>query len=665
MKYFANVSIYTAVFSTLCLSPAAFAEKGLKQPEEIKIQTPQQATGDTITLMARQDSILQGLPDVIVRGVPEAPIISRNGQALISAAIESSHNSAPDDLDSNAALLNSPQNINQLIVERNRPLDHPELLTASLYSTFPTDQFSFSDNGCLTYRAALQGPSVQTGVNDQAILAFDPASGLSIAQRLGDQAVDTNPGGQITALTIRPLCASTAQGERLALSSRLSPQDAVLYQGSANGLQSVARSGDSAENGGVLLSTLEALQTAPNGDVLFLSVGQGNGTRGLYRKDVGQAVHRVLGSNMPLPGEENRLFYFTGESQTAYNRSGRVAVGANGVPARAGGLSNGIWSDRNGTLELIAHDGDSAIGLPNGVRISLQGTAQTANDTMRIADNGAVLFSARLVGGGVDASNDEALFVDYAHDAVGAVLVAREGSQAHGMGENVRYKSLGYGVFPFTRTISINGAGKISFAISLDMADGSTSGGIFSDKSGNLMPAVLRDEVLDGDYRITAITNVNVADSILNVTDSGYLLTPVFVQSISTGVSARAALRVAPNGTKQLLLVENRPIEIAGQTVEPVTLFHRIDKGISETGEVVMGFYTTEAGYPLGRSYVVRLKPANANPADFNGDGVVSVPDIFAFLSAYFAQDMRADIDGNGLITVPDIFAFLSLYFSA
>jgi hypothetical protein len=50
--------------------------------------------------------------------------------------------------------------------------------------------------------------------------------------------------------------------------------------------------------------------------------------------------------------------------------------------------------------------------------------------------------------------------------------------------------------------------------------------------------------------------------------------------------------------------------------------------------------------------------------ADFNQDGTVAVPDIFAFLSAWFAGSAQADIDRSGSITVPDIFAFLSAWFA-
>lgn len=48
--------------------------------------------------------------------------------------------------------------------------------------------------------------------------------------------------------------------------------------------------------------------------------------------------------------------------------------------------------------------------------------------------------------------------------------------------------------------------------------------------------------------------------------------------------------------------------------------------------------------------------------ADWNSDGVVNVPDIFAFLSDWFAGD--ADASHDGATDVPDIFAFLSLWFA-
>ncbi len=51
-------------------------------------------------------------------------------------------------------------------------------------------------------------------------------------------------------------------------------------------------------------------------------------------------------------------------------------------------------------------------------------------------------------------------------------------------------------------------------------------------------------------------------------------------------------------------------------------------------------------------------------PADFDDNGLREVPDIFAFLAAWFAASPSADFDGNSLIQVPDIFAFLAAWFA-
>jgi hypothetical protein len=56
--------------------------------------------------------------------------------------------------------------------------------------------------------------------------------------------------------------------------------------------------------------------------------------------------------------------------------------------------------------------------------------------------------------------------------------------------------------------------------------------------------------------------------------------------------------------------------------------------------------------------------PTSCCPANFDGVGGVQVPDIFAFLSAWFAGDPAANIDGANGVGVPDIFAFLSLWFA-
>ena len=50
--------------------------------------------------------------------------------------------------------------------------------------------------------------------------------------------------------------------------------------------------------------------------------------------------------------------------------------------------------------------------------------------------------------------------------------------------------------------------------------------------------------------------------------------------------------------------------------------------------------------------------------ADFNGDGNVTVQDIFDFLASYFANDSLADFNRDGAVSVQDIFDYLAAYFA-
>jgi hypothetical protein len=81
------------------------------------------------------------------------------------------------------------------------------------------------------------------------------------------------------------------------------------------------------------------------------------------------------------------------------------------------------------------------------------------------------------------------------------------------------------------------------------------------------------------------------------------------------------------------------------------------------TGTATLGLF--KPGTPSEVTFEVPVPTGGPTcAADFDANGSVEVPDIFAFLSAWFAGDESADLDGEPGITVPDIFAFLSLWFA-
>ena len=74
------------------------------------------------------------------------------------------------------------------------------------------------------------------------------------------------------------------------------------------------------------------------------------------------------------------------------------------------------------------------------------------------------------------------------------------------------------------------------------------------------------------------------------------------------------------------------------------------------------GLYTcaisTSCGTTLSDS-----APITLCPADFGCDGSVSVQDIYDFIEAWFAGDLRADMDGSGVLTGLDVLEYIGAWF--
>ena len=84
----------------------------------------------------------------------------------------------------------------------------------------------------------------------------------------------------------------------------------------------------------------------------------------------------------------------------------------------------------------------------------------------------------------------------------------------------------------------------------------------------------------------------------------------------------------------------------------------------SSDGEIAVGGGFTRVGERASAHFARFAVPDDCCSADFDGNGAAEVPDIFAFLSAWFAGSGSTDYDGNGQREVPDIFAFLCAWFA-
>jgi hypothetical protein len=76
---------------------------------------------------------------------------------------------------------------------------------------------------------------------------------------------------------------------------------------------------------------------------------------------------------------------------------------------------------------------------------------------------------------------------------------------------------------------------------------------------------------------------------------------------------------------------------------------------LSDAGTVVYRAEFTDGSFGIFEIALPR--------ADYNDDGMISVQDIFDFLTGWFGFSVNADFDGNGLLSVQDIFSFLEAWF--
>jgi len=120
-----------------------------------------------------------------------------------------------------------------------------------------------------------------------------------------------------------------------------------------------------------------------------------------------------------------------------------------------------------------------------------------------------------------------------------------------------------------------------------------------------------------------------------------------------------AAFSVTVTGSSPLSFQWRRNGQpVAGGSSRTLTLVS-VSESLAGTYDCAV---TNPCGQAISQGATLTITPCC--PADFDNNGVREVPDIFAFLSAWFAQDPAADFDGIGGIGVPDIFAFLSAWFA-
>lgn len=137
--------------------------------------------------------------------------------------------------------------------------------------------------------------------------------------------------------------------------------------------------------------------------------------------------------------------------------------------------------------------------------------------------------------------------------------------------------------------------------------------------------------------------------------DSLYVWTDAGFQTLTGDVTGDGMLGVTDQASVESFIAQfdGTPMDMDGVT-DGSLLLENIGPNFS--------LFDITGDGSVGQSDVNWFHFPNSCPADWDRNGALEVPDIFAFLSSWFAG--LGDFDGNGVNEVPDIFAFLAEWFA-
>jgi hypothetical protein len=299
---------------------------------------------------------------------------------------------------------------------------------------FVFNQPVLNNAGTSAFSAFITGAA---STEDFGIWVGSAAGGFSLAAREGHAAPGT--GGANFLTISQPLLDASGQIAFFALlqgSGVDSANNIGLWVGSPSGVSLAARTGDAAPGfvGSAFDFVSESALIAAGQVSFYGSVATGGSINGgnddgIWAGTAG-SLQLVAREGTPAPGTGAGVNYGPFNVTPVINTAGQVAFRTSLTGAVTAGVNDkGIWAGAPGSVQLVARAGDAAPALvgPDFLDFSTQPAINAA---------GTVAFRATVTGSGVDSSNDTGIWIG--SNTSNLAVLAREKENAPGLG-GVKY----------------------------------------------------------------------------------------------------------------------------------------------------------------------------------------------------------------------------------
>ncbi len=332
--------------------------------------------------------------------------------------------------------------------------------------------------------------------------------------------------------------------------------------------------------------------------------------------------------------------------QPAESASGKVAWRSRlAGPGVTDANDVALWKDPGTGPALVVRSGQQAPGNKPGVVFGQIGA------DVGVDGAGGVAFWGELSGPGIGVGNREGVWSDRGGTLAAVVRAGQTADVPHGA------------VFAtFSRRPMVNARGDVALVAYVaggDSTTGSNSAIWVFRADGSRRLVVREGDAAPGGAE--GVVFATFSDPVINdrgdvaftATLRGAGVTPQTAQALYFGGAERGLVPIARSGEVVVVAGGSRTVrEVLFGTGRPQAGHGQFNSGATLLYELVF----TDRSTALVKSEVTCR-------ADFDRSGIVSVPDIFAYLSAWFVQAPEAEWDGSAPIDVADLFAFLAQWF--